>query len=482
MRSIFRFRLPYLIVFVLFPAIIYAQNTAITDDDSYTAHSSAMLDVKSVTKGLLVPRLTQAQRNAITSPADGLLIYQTDNNTGYYYCESSSWVKVGTSDGDDFGDHIADQNIELNGHWLSDDGDSEGINIDHEGKVGIATGGPQANLHVEYNNQSLAILGPAIAFTSTTSNGHQSFMSAQLWRYDGSGWTRKTAGTTASMWGASDGGNFGVWTIPASAALNTGYSNSNNRFIIENDGDVGIGIYNPSTDLDIYESNDDIVPALLIEQGATGDAAMRYSIIETQEITTGIDNDDNDNYKISNTVSLTGTTYGDGNTMLRIHTEANSEGIVDFNHQSRMRAWLDIAQPILPGTWTRIDFTIVNFDEHAEYNTANPFEFTALEDGYYQVNARTEFMGEVIPDPITGGWVSIAIYKNGQMWAQGNNLTMVTNSMDPLSYNNAPNVSDVVYLQAGETISIYAFQLYCNTPIPLMTGTEKTYVSIHKIS
>ena len=40
--------------------------------------NSAMLDVKSTTKGLLIPRMTQTQRNAINAPATGLLIYQTD--------------------------------------------------------------------------------------------------------------------------------------------------------------------------------------------------------------------------------------------------------------------------------------------------------------------------------------------------------------------------------------------------------------------
>jgi hypothetical protein len=39
-----------------------------------------MLDVKSTTKGMLVPRMTAAQRDAISNPANGLLIYCTDNN------------------------------------------------------------------------------------------------------------------------------------------------------------------------------------------------------------------------------------------------------------------------------------------------------------------------------------------------------------------------------------------------------------------
>ena len=49
-----------------------------------TPHPSAALDVSSTNKGLLLPRLTQAQREAIGSPAPGLVVYQTDNAAGPY--------------------------------------------------------------------------------------------------------------------------------------------------------------------------------------------------------------------------------------------------------------------------------------------------------------------------------------------------------------------------------------------------------------
>lgn len=41
---------------------------------------SAILDVESTTAGLLIPRLTTLQRNAILNPANGLIIYNTDND------------------------------------------------------------------------------------------------------------------------------------------------------------------------------------------------------------------------------------------------------------------------------------------------------------------------------------------------------------------------------------------------------------------
>lgn len=72
---------------------IYSQNVAITDDDTYSAHTSAMLDVKSITKGLLVPRLTTVQRNSISSPANGLLVFDTTLG-GFYYYNGTSWSNL----------------------------------------------------------------------------------------------------------------------------------------------------------------------------------------------------------------------------------------------------------------------------------------------------------------------------------------------------------------------------------------------------
>ena len=60
-----------------------------------TPNTSAKLDVTSTTQGFLPPRMTEAQRNAIASPATGLLIYQTDQTPGYYYYDGSNWTSIG---------------------------------------------------------------------------------------------------------------------------------------------------------------------------------------------------------------------------------------------------------------------------------------------------------------------------------------------------------------------------------------------------
>ena len=57
-----------------------------------TPDASAALDITSTTEGLLMPRMTEAQRIAISTAATGLMVYQTDGTTGFYYYNGSSWT------------------------------------------------------------------------------------------------------------------------------------------------------------------------------------------------------------------------------------------------------------------------------------------------------------------------------------------------------------------------------------------------------
>jgi len=62
-----------------------------------TADASAALDITSTTGGLLVPRMTETQRDDISPAATGLMIYQTDGTAGFYYYNGSSWATLGSA-------------------------------------------------------------------------------------------------------------------------------------------------------------------------------------------------------------------------------------------------------------------------------------------------------------------------------------------------------------------------------------------------
>jgi hypothetical protein len=57
-----------------------------------TPNAAAILDVSSTTKGVLFPRMTKVQRQAITTPPAGLLVFQSDAPLGFYYFDGTYWV------------------------------------------------------------------------------------------------------------------------------------------------------------------------------------------------------------------------------------------------------------------------------------------------------------------------------------------------------------------------------------------------------
>lgn len=65
--------------------------------DGSAADNSALLDVKSTTQGVLIPRMTAQQRGLIGSPATGLLVYQTDATAGFYFYNGTAWTSLSAS-------------------------------------------------------------------------------------------------------------------------------------------------------------------------------------------------------------------------------------------------------------------------------------------------------------------------------------------------------------------------------------------------
>lgn len=84
----------YLIWFI--PSVSFSQNVGINTN---TPDASAALDITSTSKGLLPPRMTKTERDLIESPATGLIIFQTDNSSGFYYnagtTDSVNWLQFG---------------------------------------------------------------------------------------------------------------------------------------------------------------------------------------------------------------------------------------------------------------------------------------------------------------------------------------------------------------------------------------------------
>ena len=82
----------YLLLIVVSP--VWAQQVGI---NTTTVHNSAVLQVESTSKGFLTPRLTTTERLAINvstpSPATGLLVFDTDTKT-FWYFNNAQWTEL----------------------------------------------------------------------------------------------------------------------------------------------------------------------------------------------------------------------------------------------------------------------------------------------------------------------------------------------------------------------------------------------------
>ncbi len=61
-----------------------------------TPNASSIVEMQSTTQGMLAPRMTKVQRDAIVAPATGLLIFQTNSTPGFYYYSGAAWTAIST--------------------------------------------------------------------------------------------------------------------------------------------------------------------------------------------------------------------------------------------------------------------------------------------------------------------------------------------------------------------------------------------------
>jgi hypothetical protein len=186
--------------------------------------ASAVLDLSpdaaTAPKGLLPPRVTLTQRNAIASPATGLVVYQTDNVPGLYVYNGSIWVLQG----DNLGNHTATQNLNLGTNQLVGNGGSQGLSISSAGALATSSTITAGQGLVVDNLQ---------ANTGTLGSGGGLRLGGSL---SGEGLASKR----------STGGNqFGL----------DFYTNSLNRLSISSTGRIGIGTTAPYSQLSNTDTN-----------------------------------------------------------------------------------------------------------------------------------------------------------------------------------------------------------------------------------
>ena len=235
---------------------VSAQSPGISiNSDGSNADGSAILDVKSSSKGFLMPRMTEAQKNAVSNPASGLMIFQTDGESGFYFYDGTAWSNLsksegwafdgnsGTSSGTDFIGTTDAQDLDfrtdnVNRMRLTQSGQIEVLNTGGSVFIGEDAG----NLDDLTTNYNTAVGYRSLFFnqggSSNTSSGYQSLFQATSNFNTASGAqslasTTTGNGNTAVGFRSVYGNDFG--------SFNTGLGYNSNSFGFDLSNTTGIG-------------------------------------------------------------------------------------------------------------------------------------------------------------------------------------------------------------------------------------------------
>ncbi|MFN3848540.1 MAG: beta strand repeat-containing protein [Spirosomataceae bacterium] len=241
---------------LLFFAVNCALGQSITIDPS--TGNSGNININSTNGGIVIPRMTSAQRATISNPAQGLLIYQTDGEVGFYVNRSSlpsipNWSRL--TEGENL--------------WSRTIANSNNITPTNIGNVGIGTPIPTDKLTVQTASNNYGISHTDGTHTiSTYVGGNAGWLGtktlAPLYFYTNGGSTQMTLSTA---------GNLGIGTsTPSSrlaiqtAANRPGFTHTNGTvdlvtFATASSGGIGTATNHPLT---LFTNNGTASPAVTV--------------------------------------------------------------------------------------------------------------------------------------------------------------------------------------------------------------------------
>jgi|GEM_PF-2538794 len=221
---------------------------------------SAILDVTSADKGILIPRISML--SLPMTPAPGLLVYIYDADAGFWYYDGMGWFKVMRT---------VDQ------RWYGNP------DIFYTGgKVGIGTMYPSVSLDVESSSPSSDGLD-----INNTGTGDP------LLRFQLAGDTKFSMGVDNS-----DLDKFKIGGNVLSPAA---------KMTITAEGDMGVGTEAPSSRLDIESADNTVTGVEINNTTVNGDPQVQFQVSGSAKFTMGVDNSDGDKLKIGTSAVSTST-------------------------------------------------------------------------------------------------------------------------------------------------------------------------------
>ena len=210
-----------IVILILLPCLfLSAQTEGVSiNDTGADPDPSAILDAQSTSKGILIPRMNSIQRNAISNPANGLLVFDTDSND-FWFFNGSIWGKLSGELPDRIIDTDGDTKILVEKNSDEDRirfevKGNEVARIDSSGNFGIGSTSPKEKLEI---NGALLI-----GNTDSLNEGTIRYSGSDFEGYNGGEWSSFTKSALTqtghlgvnisdSVLGASNFGNqsFGI--------------------------------------------------------------------------------------------------------------------------------------------------------------------------------------------------------------------------------------------------------------------------------
>jgi hypothetical protein len=205
------------VLLIFFSGLSFGQ-IAVNQNGS-TADPSAMLDISSTTKGLLIPRMNSVQRENISTTQTGLLVFDTDDSSFYYY-KNSGWVKMVTD---------GETGWSINGDTVYNSNSLIGIGtVNPDAKLAITDSINTCLLHVKgkhYGNYSRSGIK-----TEMVKYGLDSIQGTEIILYDSStgGTVYSATGNLIEMHGTGGGKQYGTYNRITNGGNGSHYGSYNN--------------------------------------------------------------------------------------------------------------------------------------------------------------------------------------------------------------------------------------------------------------
>jgi trimeric autotransporter adhesin len=253
-RLLFSMKCLFLLLFAtVSTGVLVAQTDLKVGTTPGSISPSAVFEAASTTKGLLIPRVTTAQMNAIASPTLGLMVFNTDLNCLHFYfggwksqCDPTNlgaWSLLGNTNTTAATHFIGTRNAE---DLVFKTNDTEGMRLGATGNLGIGNVSPSYKLDIVGSNPIRLIGLNAGAITDSIVSSNNGILrrlsiadivaaGSNAWALTGNG------GTNPST-------NF-LGTTDAQDMVFR--SNSVERMRVLSGGNVGIGLTNPTRTLQV---------------------------------------------------------------------------------------------------------------------------------------------------------------------------------------------------------------------------------------